>query len=399
MKKLRKNILFIVLGFVVLTLAACFGLCDHEYKYTETAATCTEDGVKIGTCNHCGDQVVTILPATGHKTSGWIIDVAPTPDTEGSKHKECTVCHKVLSNVVIAALGHEFVAEVIAPTCTEKGYTIYTCKYEENHSYIDDYVDALGHSFGPWVTDKDSTCVLEGEKHRECHNCDFVETAKVELKDHSYSAVVTAPTCTEKGYTTHTCECGDSYVSDYVETIPHTYNNEITLAPTCTETGIMTYTCTCGDTFTEVIPANGHDNVYYNELAPTCTSVGHNAYEACKNCDHTTYVEIPMIAHSYTSEITTAPTCLLPGVKTFTCTCGDSYTEELAALGHNLESHVALAPTCETAGHNAYEACTRCDYTTFESVPAIGHDYVAVVTAPTCTEDGYTTYTCPNAAT
>jgi hypothetical protein len=42
---------------------------------------------------------------------------------------------------------------------------------------------------------------------------------------HAYSAVVTAPTCTEQGYTTYTCECGDSYVGDYVDaTGDHTYS-------------------------------------------------------------------------------------------------------------------------------------------------------------------------------
>ena len=38
---------------------------------------------------------------------------------------------------------------------------------------------------------------------------------------HSYTAVVTAPTCTEGGYTTYTCECGDSYVSDYTDALGH----------------------------------------------------------------------------------------------------------------------------------------------------------------------------------
>ena len=42
---------------------------------------------------------------------------------------------------------------------------------------------------------------------------------------HSYTSAVTAPTCTEQGYATYTCECGDSYVDDYVEATGHTYEN------------------------------------------------------------------------------------------------------------------------------------------------------------------------------
>ena len=80
---------------------------------------------------------------------------------------------------------------------------------------------------------------------------------------HSYKDVVTAPTCTEKGYTTHTCSCGDSYVDTYVDALGHTWDNgKVTKEPTETETGIRTYTCTrCDATKTETIPATGSVDV------------------------------------------------------------------------------------------------------------------------------------------
>ena len=73
---------------------------------------------------------------------------------------------------------------------------------------------------------------------------------------HSYKDVVTAPTCTEKGYTTHTCACGDSYVDTYVDALGHAWDNgKVTKEPTATETGVRTYTCTrCHETKTESIP-------------------------------------------------------------------------------------------------------------------------------------------------
>ena len=76
---------------------------------------------------------------------------------------------------------------------------------------------------------------------------------------HSYKDVVTAPTCTEKGYTTHTCACGDSYVDTYVDALGHAWDNgKVTKQPTETETGVKTFTCTrCGETKTETIPATG----------------------------------------------------------------------------------------------------------------------------------------------
>ena len=81
--------------------------------------------------------------------------------------------------------------------------------------------------------------------------------------EHSYTAVVTAPTCTEKGYTTHTCSCGDSYVDTYVDALGHAWDGgTVTKQPTATETGVRTYTCTrCHETKTETIPATGSVDV------------------------------------------------------------------------------------------------------------------------------------------
>ena len=49
------------------------------------------------------------------------------------------------------------------------------------------------------------------------------------------------------GYTTYTCaDCGENYVSDYTEVLPHNYNKK-TVEPTCTSQGYTIYTCSdCG---------------------------------------------------------------------------------------------------------------------------------------------------------
>lgn len=61
---------------------------------------------------------------------------------------------------------------------------------------------------------------------------------------------------------------------------------------------------------------------------------------------------------------------------------------------HNLVQHKAKAPTCTEIGWDAYETCSRCDYSTYVEKSALGHDYAAKTTKPTCTEKGYTTHTC-----
>ena len=85
----------------------------------------------------------------------------------------------------------------------------------------------------------------------------------VEAHEHSYTAVVTPPTCTEKGYTTHTCSCGHSYVDTYTDALGHAWDSgTVTKEPTATETGIKTFTCTrCHETKTETIPATGSVDV------------------------------------------------------------------------------------------------------------------------------------------
>ena len=69
----------------------------HDYKSEVTASTCTEMGYTTNTCSRCGDtNKSNYTEPAGHKPSDWIIDKEPTTDSEGSKHKECTVCGEKL---------------------------------------------------------------------------------------------------------------------------------------------------------------------------------------------------------------------------------------------------------------------------------------------------------------
>lgn len=86
---------------------------------------------------------------------------------------------------------------------------------------------------------------------------------------HSYGSKVTAPTCTEKGYTTYTCSCGDTYIDDYVDAAGHSYTSKVT-TPTCTAQGYTTYTCSCGHSYKDnYVDATGH-----NYSGGKCVSCG-----------------------------------------------------------------------------------------------------------------------------
>ena len=158
---------------------------------------------------------------------------------------------------------HSYKAVVTAPTCTSKGYTTHTCACGD--SYVDTYVDALGHAWDSGKVTKQPTATETGIRTFTCTRCGETKTETIPklTHEHSYKAVVTAPTCTAKGYTTHTCACGDSYVDTYVDALGHAWDNgKVTKEPTATETGVRTYTCTrCSATKTETIPATGSVDV------------------------------------------------------------------------------------------------------------------------------------------
>ena len=163
----------------------------------------------------------------------------------------------------VEAHEHSYTAVVTPPTCTEKGYTTHTCSCGD--SYVDTYVDALGHAWDSGKVTKQPTETETGIRTYTCTRCSETKTETIPklTHEHSYKAVVTAPTCTAKGYTTHTCACGDSYVDTYTDALGHAWDSDkVTKQPTATETGVRTYTCTrCSATKTETIPATGSVDV------------------------------------------------------------------------------------------------------------------------------------------
>ena len=100
--------------------------------------------------------------------------------------------------------------------------------------------------------------------------------------------------------------------------------------------------------------------------------------------------------HDLVHHAAKAPTCTGIGWDAYdTCSrCDYTTRKELPALNHALEQHAAKAPTCTEIGWDAYETCSRCDYTTYAELPALNHDYQAVTVEPTCETDGYTVFTC-----
>ena len=121
----------------------------------------------------------------------------------------------------------------------------------------------------------------------------------------------------------------------------------------------------------------------------TCT-----AKAVCEVCD-TEYGEKDPNNHDLEQHAAKAPTCTEKGWNAYeTCSrCDYTTRKELPALNHALEQHAAKAPTCKEIGWDAYEACSRCDYTTRKELPALNHALEQhAAKAPTCTEKGWNAY-------
>lgn len=78
----------------------------------------------------------------------------------------------------------------------------------------------------------------------------------VKCNTHRYQDTITAPTCTEQGYTTHTCkDCGNSYKDTYTAALGHSYSYKVTKEPTVSAAGTLTGTCSkCSGSTTVTLP-------------------------------------------------------------------------------------------------------------------------------------------------
>ena len=109
-------------------------------------------------------------------------------------------------------------------------------------------------------------------------------------------------------------------------------------------------------------------------------------------------------AHNYVKKIKsektleTAADCTHDAFYYFSCECGaissnKSFNDPHTALGHDYEHHDGKAATCTEVGWEAYDTCSRCDYTTYKAIESLGHDLEHHDgMAATCTEDGWEAY-------
>ncbi len=346
---------------------------DHRSDVT-LQPTCTEPGVMTDTCTRCNDVTTRPIPPNGH-----------TPGSEATctEAQICTVCHECLVN----KLGHNYDSVTVDPTCTDRGYDLHTCTHCDS-SYLDTFVPAKGHTPGAAATctepqlctvcsavvkeeighnfsgtTVEPSCLGQGYSLHTCTRCSFSYTDNtVPALGHKAgaSATCTAPqTCTR---------CS----SVLTKALGHDYEDS-TVAPTCTDQGYTVHTCSrCATTYTDsLLPATGHTP----GTAPTCTTP-----QLCTVCST---VLARAQEHNYqATEV--AATCMEQGYTLLTCTrCAHSYADDpVPALGHRSGAKA----TCTDP-----EICVRCSALMTDK---LGHEYADTVIAPTCAEIGFTLHGC-----
>ena len=287
-----------------------------------------------------------------------------------------------------------FTDTVVAPTCTEQGYTHHVCTVKGcTYAPVDDtYVAATGHT---WVKTQTfpASCTEQGTAFYKCSACGATRTEKIAALGHDLSRCDLRPaaTCTQPGRAVGTCARCGVQIDEVIPAKGHDYSYaETSVAPTCTEPGHYKGTCpTCGKDYDDVVPALGHDwGEWVTSIEPTVSTVGYR-YHVCNRdgCGYREGEDIPKL-HTHTWDagvVTQKPTAAEPGVRTYTCTvCGQTRTEAIPATG--------VPETC-----NGGPACPGY---AFRDMPSpsiwshagldycIDHGYIAGTSAATVTPDG-----------
>ena len=158
-------------------------------------------------------------------------------DLAGENVRLCLTTDGAVCLDLLELWGHQYQLETTQPTCTQQGYTTFTCERCGN-SFVDEYVDALGHDWSEWIEEIAPTCTEEGEEYRGCSRCDATQVRPLEAMGHAWGEPVYT-WAEDNSSVTALRVCGNDESHLETETVSTT---AVTTAPTFTQDGQTVYT-------------------------------------------------------------------------------------------------------------------------------------------------------------
>jgi len=379
---------------------------DYDtYEEVITAATCTDPGQMGIYCEGCDELLDTeeiAINADNHADYDTYEEVitAATCTDPGEMGIYCEGCDELLDTEEIPPNGqHEWDdGEYTDPTCTEDGFTTFTCDVCGNTEIEIDEGSALGHLLGEWEVTTPANCCQEGEETAYCERdgCDETDTKTIDRLVHlaveSYSITRRVEisgqgnssriglhvdlTFTLSDSSTHTRTLysgqlqggtsnglypqtpltfaevfGCTEVSIVVNFAVRVQGNTRTIENVVVDDSAVT---ACDSRDFHVIDSEG------DTVAPTCLADGYTLY-TCSRCARE-FKDVDLgsaLGHAWNEgEETTIQTCVTPGVMTYTCTRTDCGITRDETIGIDPDNHVGyefvepVVPTCMAAGYD-----------------------------------------------
>ncbi len=399
------------------------------------APDCETAGYTLNTCEFCGHEWQTNpTDPLDHDWGAWKNNNDGT-HTRTCKDETCKYGEDGGAKTETAECTKENAEPVVkAPTCTEGGYTTYTCK-DCGYVWTDDATKATGHSYTKQTKKTDSKylrttkdCVTDWTYWYCCDNCDVSAETEVdkyenieelywvreEAVGHKYDAkkatedyLAAAATCTTKATYYYSCSvCGASSEDtddeetfeygavlghDWVEPAEDKLADYLATPSDCITDATYYYVCnregcgissegvkTDGETWIDVDSKSGHDfdyeGGYTAGVAANCTEAGVVEHYTCQTCGKHFNAD-------KTKEI-----------------AADKLV--IAALKHDYKDVAKKDATCEEDGYTKHKQCQRedCSYRNneYEVIPATGHEFKAENGYYCDAVYGYHAYKCTN---